>query len=177
MLNVMYRMLLAINATLWMVVVYGIKEGWRFIYGNCIMTSVILLVVPIILSVVSLYLTRWFCLCKDDLIKVKSIQMADSEFLPVYLGYFFVALSIPNLYTLIFIYFIVCLFSYISQTQYYNPIFLLMGFHYYHVETLNGTQIFIVAYGKVLRSVKETSFHSLRRINDTTFIARKEKSK
>lgn len=175
MLGFIYRLVLAINATSWMIVIYGIKTEWDFLGGNCFFTSIILLCIPVILSFLSILLSKSFSLIEDQLITCKSIQLADSEYLPVYLGYFFVALSIPSIYSLVFVFFIVLVFSFLSQAYYFNPIFLLLGFHYYHVVTGEGTRIFVIAHGKIIRSLKEIYFNTLRRINDTTFISGREK--
>jgi len=99
--------------------------------------------------------------------------LADNEFLPVYLGYFFVSLSITNWYTMATIYFLVFIFTYLSQTQYFNPIYLLFGYHYYHILTTQGTRVFVIKKGKVIRNKKNIFFEHLRRINDTTFIERR----
>ena len=82
--------------------------------------------------------------------KTHDVHLADGEFLPTYLGYFFVALSISDLLSLIFIYLILLVFVCLSQTKYFNPIYLLFGYHFYHAATEHGTNIFIVVYGKVI---------------------------
>lgn len=99
--------------------------------------------------------------------------MADNEFLSVYLGYFFVSLSISNNYTMTALYMIVFVFTFLSQTQYFNPAYLLLGYHYYHVSTQNGTSFFVIKYGKVIRNIDAMELKNLRRINDTTFIERR----
>lgn len=175
MIGFLYRIILALNATSWMIVIYGIKSNWLFVANSRLITSLLLLVIPILLSIISLFLSKWFSVSNDRMTNCKMIQLADNEFLPVYLGYFFVALSIPNLYTLWFVYCIVFCFSFLSQTQYFNPIFLLIGFHYYHIDTSKGTRIFVISHGKVIRSPEEINFERLKRVNDTTYIAVKEK--
>lgn len=175
MLNIIYRLILSLNSTSWMVVIYGTKNGWNFIMGSRVLTTIVLLCIPVAVTALSLLLSRWFGLCNDQIAECHSIRLADNEFLPIYLGYFFVALSVPNCYTLIVVYCLLLLFSFLSQTQYFNPIFLLFGFHYYHLDTSVGTQIFIISHGKVIRSVEEVNNYTLRRINDTTFISVKEK--
>lgn len=175
MLAFIYRAVLSLNATSWMLLIYGVKEGWAWFGLPKTVTTVLLFCIPIVLSLMSIGLSRWFRLSDDKISVCQEIQLADNEFLPVYLGYFFVALSVPDDYTIVLIYVIVLVFSFISQTQYFNPIFLLLGFHYYHVKTAQGTNIFIISYGKVIRGPKDIKFHSLKRINDTTFIAGKEK--
>ncbi len=71
---------------------------------------------------------------------------------------------------MIVVYLIVFIFTFLSQTQYFNPIYLLFGYHYYHVLTETGTQIFIIKKGPVVRSVNELRFNHLCRLNDSTFI-------
>ena len=59
---------------------------------------------------------------------------------------------------MLFLYIIVFVFTFISQTQYFNPIFLLFGYHYYHVLTPQGTKVFIIARGKVIRNKSYLAF-------------------
>lgn len=151
-----------------MVVVYGIKERWSFWSCSVWITGVILLFVPIILSLISIALTAF--LGYEGLQSCSECVLADQDFLPVYLGYFFVALSINNCTTLCFIYAIVFVFTFLTQTQYFNPIFLLFGYHFYHIMTEQGTRVFVIAKGKVIRNGKNTKFTGLRRINNTTYI-------
>lgn len=129
MLDVMFRFILAANATSWMIVVYWIKKPSGFWIFSARMTGKILLLIPIVLSLVSIVLTHF--LDQEGLQGCKECVLADHEFLPVYLGYFFVALSISDCTTLCFIYLIV--FTFLIQTQYFNPIFLLFGYHFYHI--------------------------------------------
>ena len=173
-MSLLYRLVLALNSTSWMIVVYGIKSEWDLLAKNRIITSAILLCIPIVLSILSIILSKWFKYSGDQITTGRSIVLADNEFLPVYLGYFFVALSVPSVYSLAFVYFIVFVFTFLGQAQYFNPIFLLFGYHYYHVETLNGTRVFVISNGRIIRSVEDMDFGNLRRINDTTFISGKE---
>lgn len=79
--------------------------------------------------------------------------------------------------TLCFVYAIVFVFTFLTQTQYFNPIFLLFGYHFYHITTEQGTKAFLIAKGKVIRNAKDVEFTDLRRINDTTYISRKDEGK
>ena len=78
---------------------------------------------------------------------------------------------------MIYVYIIVFIFTFLSQTQYFNPIFLLFGYHYYHILTKRGTRVFIIARGKVIRNKNNMQFDNLKRINDTTYIQKKGKKK
>lgn len=109
----------------------------------------------------------------EELNECREISIADYEFLPVYLGYFFVALSTNNYYTFICSYSLVFWFSYLSQMQYYNPVFLILGYHYYNVKTVSGTNVFILKRGPIIRNANVVSFNSLRRLNDCTYIEKR----
>lgn len=170
-MDCIYRLVLALNATSWMVVVYVIKDYEPAGNMSDIILALSLLLVPVLVSIFALYLSKWFKISNDTLTSCEEIRLADNEFLPVYLGYFFVALSVPNKFTLVFVYLIVFLFSFLSGTQYFNPLFLLFGYHYYHVKTNMKTNIFLISRGPVIRNPDDVDFEKLRRVNDTTYIA------
>ncbi|WP_458949216.1 hypothetical protein [Oceanobacillus sp. CAU 1775] len=141
---------------------------------------------PIIFTLISLILAKF--LAKDSLEKteksIKSengqeqtfkiskiieVEQANNAFLPSYLGYFFVALSVPYYETLIFIFLVLFLFTFFSQTLYFNPLFLLFGYHFYYLTTVNRTKIFLIT-RKSLKNPDDINLPKLRRINNFTFI-------
>ena len=172
-MNLVYQFLLTLNATSWMIVVYAVKSKWQFFDLSPFASGVCMLLIPVFLSVVALGVARG--LGTDSLHHCKEIELADNEFLPVYLGYFFVALSIPDLPTLVFAYAILFVFTWLSRTEYFNPLYLLFRYHYYHVRTEHGTRIFVIVRGPVMRHADEMSFDRLKRINDTTYLVRRDK--
>jgi hypothetical protein len=171
-MNLIYRLFLTFNATLWVAVIYGIKEDWTIVSLPTWLFAVLLLLVPIILSAVSIPMT--LKLSKDDLKTCGKLEEANSSFLPVYLGYFFVGLGIDKLQHMIIIYLVIFIFTYVAQAQYFNPMYLLFGYRYYHAETEQGTKVFLIV-RKNLRKAKDAEFGHLRRINDTTYIAWRER--
>lgn len=172
-MNLLFRFLLTLNATWWMIVVYGLKSQWTYGAMPTWGITLLMLCLPVVLSAISVGLSSKFD--QDSINGCSEFSLADQEFLPVYLGYFFVSLSVPDDTTMIFLYAIIFVFTFISQTQYFNPIFLLFGYHYYHVLTIKGTRVFIISRGQVIRSKEKIVFGNLRRINDTTYIVRKER--
>ena len=170
-MNFLFRFLLTLNATLWMIVVYALKAEWTYQSIPAWGIALLILCIPILLSALSIGIASK--LGSDSIHGCSECSLADQEFLPVYLGYFFISLSVPDDITMLFLYIIVFVFTFISQTQYFNPIFLLFGYHYYHVLTPQGTKVFIIARGKVIRNKSYLAFDNLRRINDTTYIAQK----
>ena len=166
-----FRILLTVNATFWMIAVYIIKceehicgiPSWAF--------GLLLLAIPVIMSLTSIRMAM--LIEPEQLDGCEEFSLADNEFLPTYLGYFFVSLSINDNITMIFLYVLVFVFTFLSQTQYFNPVFLLFGYHYYHILTPQGSRIFVITRGSIIRNKENIAFKNLRRINDTTFIERK----
>ena len=161
---------MTINSTSWVLILYAIKKHWTIYNIPIWICGIIFLIIPVLLSVLSLLLFKF--LGDDKLEKCKEFSLADNEFLPVYLGYFFVSISVNDFTTMIFVYSLIFVFTFLSQTQYFNPIFLLFGYHYYHILTNEGTRIFVIVRGKVIRNKNNVKFEKLKRINDTTYIER-----
>lgn len=154
-----------------MVVVYIIKETWTITLIPYWLFHITLVFLIILSSWITLLLSRYFG--SESLKQCKEFSLADNEFLPVYLGYFFVSLSIADCYTMSMVYSIVFVFTFLSQTQYFNPVYLLFGYHYYHILTPRGTRVFVIKRGKVIRNNEDITFEYLRRVSDTTFIERR----
>lgn len=173
--NLLFKLLLTVNATSWMVVIYGIKEKVTILNIPQYIFGMLLLCIPIFLSFISIEVSSF--LGTDYLEGCKELDLADNDFLPTYLGYFFVSLSIPDNVTMVYLYIIIFVFTFASQTQYFNPILLLFGYHYYYAITEYGTKVFIIVRGKVIRNKNKITFNNLKRINDTTYIQRKERNK
>lgn len=170
-MNLLFKLLLTMNATSWMLIVYAVKEKITIFSIHPWIFHILLVILVLGLSWITLLLTRFFG--EESIQSCEEFSLADNEFLPVYLGYFFVSLSIPNCYTMLVLYVIVFVFTFLSQTQYFNPAYLLFGYHYYHIVTQNGTSFFVIKYGKVIRNKDHMQLEKLRRINDTTFIERR----
>lgn len=171
MLRILYQLFLTLNATSLIIVVFLIKTQVRF----CLLSGplrwisyIAYICVPIILTGISLLLTKFL---SGDVIEgdIRDIEPANNAFLPSYLGYFFVALSVPYGETLVFIFSILFLFTYFSQTLYFNPLFLIWGYHFYYITTKNNIKLFLIS-KKQIRGTAGLSFPKLKRINDFTYI-------
>ncbi len=171
MLNFIFRIVLTVNATSWLIVIYGVKEKWEIGGIPFLGTTILLLAVPVLMTFISIGLAH--LLGSDNVNECKECVLADNEFLPVYLGYFFVALSINNIYTLVIIYAIIFLFTFSTQALYFNPLFILMGYHFYHIITGSGTRIFVIAKGSIIKNASDADLEDLKRVNDTTYIVMK----
>ncbi|WP_433741154.1 hypothetical protein [Pseudomonas putida] len=180
-LNVPFRLLLTFNATSLLVIVFLVQKGYVLGYFfpehpaivalPNILSYILYLSVPVFLTGLSLVLSS--SLGKDEFKsgQVESIDHANNSFLPSYLGYFFVALSVPNWETLFFVYGVLFVFTYRSQALYFNPLFLLYGYEFYNITTNARASIFLISrtrYKLPAHIVIEKAY----RINDYTFIER-----
>lgn len=170
-MNLIFKLLLTMNATSWMLIIYAVKKHFAVFNLPFFLCHIIFILLLALLTWLTLPLSKKFG--KEELERCTEFSLADNEFLPVYLGYFFVSLSIEDRYVMLIVYLVVFVFTFLSQTQYFNPMYLLFGYHYYHILTPKGTQIFVISKGKVIRNKTDISFKNLRRINDTTFIERR----
>lgn len=180
-MNFIFRLLLTFNATSLLLLIYLVQKGltliklfpdftyviaWPNIYSYLIYLSV-----PVLLTGLSIWFSKW--LGRDEFKKgtVESIEHANNSFLPSYLGYFFVALSISNWETLWFVYGVLFVFTFLSQALYFNPLFLLFGFDFYNIKTTNGTAIFLISRYKY-KKPDEIDISKAYRINNYTFMER-----
>ena len=154
-----------------MIVVYLIKERY---YLPCLVEQpvwisyIVFLLIPILLTLVSILMRK--LLSRDEVkCQLLNVEEANNAFLPSYLGYFFVALSVPSTEAMIFIYIIVFTFTYFSQTLYFNPLFLLFRYKFYYITTENNVRLFIIS-KKEINKASGTIFPKLRRINNNTFL-------
>ncbi|MBQ6657082.1 MAG: hypothetical protein IJM64_07355 [Ottowia sp.] len=175
MMNFIFRLFLTLNATSFFVVVFLVQKGCSL--GHWfpqaripnLASYVIYAAIPLALTGISIWLIRF--LGKDPSEKggVESIECANNSFLPSYLGYFFVALGITSRETFVFVYILIFVFTFLSQTLYFNPLFLIFGYKFYNVKTKRGASIFLVSKMKY-KIPGDIDILNTHRINDYTFI-------
>ena len=180
-MNLLFRLLLTFNATSLLLLIFMVQKGLTLskLLPNCTYVAawpnmgsyLLYFCVPVLLTGLSIWLSKW--LGSDEFKKgeVQSIEHANNSFLPSYLGYFFVALSIGNSETLRFVYGVLFIFTFLSQALYFNPLFLLFGFEFYNIKTKNGTTIFLISKCKY-KKPDEIDIAKAYRINNYTFIER-----
>lgn len=171
-MRILYQLFLAFNSTYLIVVVYLVKEKYRFDFLNSFpkyISWILFISIPIILTAISFLIARE--LPKDELksTSIKEIELANNNFLPSYLGYFFVSLAVDDIPTLIIVFSIILVFTFLSQTLYYNPIFLIFGYDFYFIKTSQNVKIFLIT-KKRLKIPGNDGFENLKRINNYTFI-------
>ena len=180
-LNFIFRILLTFNATSLLVIIFLVQKSYTVAYflpslhwldqfPNAA-SYILYLTIPILFTALSLHLSS--SLGKDEfkLGQVDSIEHANNSFLPSYLGYFFVALSVSNWETLFFVYGVLFIFTFRSQALYFNPLFLLFGYEFYNITTTSKASIFIISREKY-KIPGDVVIAKACRINNYTFIER-----
>ena len=93
-MRLFFRILLTITATFWMVAVYIIKTG-ECIYGIPSWAfGLFLLAIPVFISLIIIEISK--SIEPEQLTMCEEFSLTDRDFLPTYLGYFFVSLSIND---------------------------------------------------------------------------------
>ena len=122
-----------------------------------------------LLSVVSIFFIKRL---SDDNIEqdtLTNIEPANDAFLPSYLGYFFVALSVPDIETFFVVFCIISVFIYYSRISYFNPMFFIFGYKFFYVINSNNVKILLIT-KKELKTTQSAGFENLKRITNYTFI-------
>lgn len=173
--EIIFKCLLTLSSTSLIATVYFIKQEYIF---YCLekfpqfISYLIILLTPLLLTVISLLTKN---LLSDIEIEESPISLEDAtnSFLPSYLGYFFVSLSINTDKTFWWIFFILFTFIYLSQSIYFNPILLLFNYHFYNVTTANNKKVFLIM--KTPLSDKDDVIGlRLKAINNFTFIEKRK---
>lgn len=183
-LNIVFRLLLTFNATSLLVIVFFVQKKYTigyFAQGIPLLnftdelpdyiSYAIYFMMPLIMTGLSILLSARLGRDSFKSGQVVSVEYANNSFLPSYLGYFFVALSIGNWSTLFFVYGVLFVFTFLSQALYFNPLFLVYGYEFYNVKTKNGVSIFLISRCKY-KAPGEIIIPSVSRINNYTFIER-----
>lgn len=178
MINFFYRLLLTFNATSLIIVIFLIKEEfivnpiWEKLENLPHYVSYIsYFSIPILLTGMSLWISKFLGNANISKGTIVEVENANNAFLPSYLGYFFVALSITNFNTLVYVFIILFVFTFLSQTLYFNPLFLIFRYNFYNVSTSNKSKLFIISKNQITK-VDDVEFPHLKRINNFTFIDR-----
>lgn len=167
--QIIYKGMLTLNSTILLAFIYAVKSQ---LYIEKIGKYSIVLYAAGILLFTVICIMGTSMLSDDSIEGIQDISMANDSYMPSYLGYFFVALSIPDENCLVFavVFIMVYIFTYLSQSLYFNPLFMMFGFNFYYVTSHNQVRIFVISRKKDIRSAKDIKFNKLKRINDFTFI-------
>lgn len=164
-----YNLLLALASTSPMALIFAVNTQNTHSLIVCPSTQVLIALLYVGL-INALGFAPFFGLSKDSIEgDLKDLELVNSSFLPNYLGYFFVAVSITKIDTFLLVYNLTVVLVMLSQSMYYNPLLLVFRYNFYHATDENGTRIFLITKRKI-RTVQAEGFPQLRRISDVTYI-------
>lgn len=186
-INWSYLLYMTICSTSFFVVVYLIKCKYTLIRMSGfeileqIINIVIFIIVPLLMSWLSIVLSKQRA---DDSITrpTQSVRNASNTYLSVYLSYFFVALSIPELQSngqsglgvdwiiLLSLYCLICVFIVCSRSYYFNPLLYFFGYNFYNVVTHNGIHLFVITKNTITKGQREIVFPQLKRITSIVYL-------
>lgn len=169
-IEILFRLLLSASSTILLLSIYWINSKiYIELLGKNLSTGLYLLL-PVLLTVLVLFFSKF--LTKDDFQEgdTTEVENVNHQFLPSYLGYFFVSSSISNNTEVIStVYTILFLFTFISQSFYFNPIFMLFGYSFYQVKLKNGMKVILISKQK-FKVAKDVKIPVAYKVNSFTFI-------
>lgn len=171
------RLLLVIDSTILVIVIFILKDNSCInTEGNNSVLKLVLSIIGILMSIaiakIAIKLTNY--LDSDNLNPpYKDISDLNSSYLAAYLGYFFISLSINDYVTLVIIYFFLLYIAYKTIYQYYNPIFVLLGYKFYSIKTEKNIVVMVIT-KRYIRSNNTLKFNHLRRIHDGCYFDEEE---
>ena len=168
--RIVFDFLLSLSASAYVIVIFLIKDEITLPFFQQLkyISYAVYIIVPIIMTYIWLQLSQYLAPCAMEC-KIKEVELASHSFLPNYLGYFFVALSIQDVITLCYVYIVILAFTHLSRALSFNPVFLLFGFQFYFVTGEDGTKIFLITKQR-MKPYQDAELGNLHRINDFTFI-------
>lgn len=175
-----YKLCLTFNSTVLILVVYAIKSNKtidKLVHVVPALPEFIsycfYILVPILTTYLTVRLTKH--LSNDHFVSetnnsiIKQLELANNAYLPSYLGYFFVALSVPSDEVMVYVYLILFVFTFLSQTLYFNPIFLVLGFNFYYLTTDHDKKLLMISKNE-FNLPEDVVIPVAKRINSFTFI-------
>lgn len=141
---------------------------FQYKLSGCISFS-LYLAVCILLTWLSSLLFKKFQ--KQDILNrnIQNIESADGIFLPTYIAYIFVGLSVKGITELCFCFGVLVAICYSAQIYLFNPIFYLLGYRFFFITNSKKQKILLMTKRRILLS-ESHDFNGVHRINDYTYV-------
>ena len=97
---------------------------------------------------------------------VEFVEEISVDFIPTYLGYFFVALSFSDdtkLINVVLVFCILFFFTFVGSKHFFNPLYYVFGYKLYKVKTSDGVESAIYSQQVISsgQSLKECNIHRI----------------
>jgi hypothetical protein len=134
-------------------------------------------IIALVICLLYSWIIMWFVRKKhSNSQKCKLVKPLESQSLPVYIGLFVIAFSLPGDSDVMQIFVSIILFllwMYIERNSYFNIFWLFLGYHYYEATTTDNEVVTLITKKSDLKGEKK--FGNLARLNNFTFLEVKVK--
>lgn len=106
---------------------------------------------------------------------ITNIEPANEYFLPIYLSYILVAISISTFKAFFIIFILIATLLYFSKSAFFNPILLVLGYKFYHITNTKGLKILLIIKYDI-KNISDfkmqdlTNSITVKKINEYTYI-------
>lgn len=166
-------------------IIFILNNEIQFIYRNMIFNHFcIITVIFIFSSIVSwiyiLLYKKYYKNKGSETMVCVEVEIAEPKYIPIYIAYFVIALSIKNNWIIFDIVFIIIYFLILKgKFSYFNPYLLFFGYHFYEVQIENNLKenakykLFLIS-NKKIKNIK--NYNNLIRLNDFTYLDKGDKN-
>ncbi len=148
----------------------------NFIKNNsCLLSKLLFLLLPFIMSLLTIFLAHLFNKERIES-KITSVEEISIDFIPTYIGYFFVALSFSEknkIVNVVLIFSILFVFTLVGSKHLFNPLFYFFRYKLYKVKTEDGFESVIYSRKDISIGDSLKTFN-IHRINNFTYILYKK---
>lgn len=149
-----------------------------FIYQDIVLNniaiSLCIIMIALLLSYLYIYCAKkHYQDIQSETIECSEVTIAEPKYIPVYIAYFVIAVSISDLLIFSVVFILIYLLIFKGKFSYFNPYLLFFGYHFYEVsvdinrEKYAKYKLFLISKQKI----KYIKIHSnLIRLNDFTFL-------
>lgn len=160
------------------------RDMQTFIYENIIFNNLIvalcIIVIALLLSYLYIYCVRKYHQdTESELMKCSEIEIAEPKYIPIYIAYFVIAVSIDNWIVFGVVFILIYLLILKGKFSYFNPYLLFLGYHFYEVSIdINRSKyakykIFLIS-NQTIKTIKKCGH--LIRLNDFTYLDKRSKN-
>lgn len=141
---------------------------------NNLIAALCIIVVALLSSHLYIYcVKKYYQNTQSEPMECSEVTIAEPKYIPVYIAYFVIAVSINNLLIFSVVFILIYLLILKGKFSYFNPYLLFLGYHFYEV-SIDSNQEKYAKYKLFLiskQAIKDVKIHNeLIRLNNFTFL-------
>lgn len=137
-------------------------------FGAILALATLFIALLFLAYVVTAAIKKWSIRDKAQVVAITPIE---NNLTPTYIGLFVIALSINMLNvgaSLVILLLLFVWWTLFERTSYFNPLWLILGWHFYEITCDTGITVFLITKQKDCK--QPSNITNLRRINNYTFM-------